>query len=67
MDLYAAASGQNSTVHIDLGQAPLSRKPQIKSAQTSQELVEAMDSIRELQHSLYRPNSSITQSTGCVS
>ncbi|XP_076450580.1 uncharacterized protein LOC143286741 isoform X3 [Babylonia areolata] len=47
------------------GQGPSQRVPRVKSAHTSQDMADAMDSIRQLQSSLHhRPNSSLTSATG---
>ncbi|KAL8614254.1 hypothetical protein ACOMHN_026471 [Nucella lapillus] len=54
-------------VMMDLGKGASHRAPRVKSAHTSQDMVEAMDSIRQLQGSLTasRPKSStLTSATG---
>ena len=50
---------------LEIGQGPTHRVPRVKSAHTPQEMVDAMDSIRELQHSLnHRPKSTLTSAAG---
>ena len=50
---------------LEIGQGPTHRVPRVKSAHTPQEMVDAMDSIRQLQHSLnHRPKSTLTSAAG---
>ncbi|XP_070199558.1 cytosolic carboxypeptidase 2-like isoform X1 [Littorina saxatilis] len=52
---------------VDLGQAPSHRPPRIKSVHAPQEIVDAMDSIRQLQNSMKtseRPKTNLTSAAG---